>query len=99
MLIFGNLSIDRKKRLVRVEESPCDLTVKEYEVLNFLVDNKGRSMDRLVLLERIWGYDYEGDQRTVDTHVKTLRQKLQLAGEMIKTVRGIGYRFEEITGK
>ncbi len=96
LLTYGTLKIDRVKHLVSIKDLPCELTVKEFELLNYLVENFGQSMDRSVLLDRIWGYDYEGDQRTVDTHVKTLRAKLHEAGNMIKTVRGVGYRFEEI---
>ncbi|SDK98753.1 winged helix-turn-helix domain-containing protein [Natronincola ferrireducens] len=70
------------------------MTFKEYDLLLFFVHNKEQALSRKIILDGVWGYDYYGDLRTVDTHVKRLRQKLSKMGEQIKTVRGLGYRFE-----
>ena len=71
------------------------LTLKEYEMLKRLMHNKGIVLTRDRLLEEIWGYDFDGETRTVDVHIRTLRQKLGKAGEEIETVRGVGYRIAE----
>ena len=71
------------------------LTHKEYELLLALMQNAGRVLSREQLMQRVWGYDFEGESRTVDVHVKTLRQKLGAGGAQIKTVRGAGYKMEE----
>ncbi|WKY46684.1 response regulator transcription factor [Eubacteriaceae bacterium ES3] len=92
---LGPVTIERSSRTVWVSKEICELTMKEYELLNYLFDNRGISLDRLRLLDRIWGYDYDGDPRTIDTHIKTLRAKLGEAGKLIKTVRGVGYRLDE----
>ena len=70
------------------------LSFKEFELLNYFVDNKGLALSRNKILNNVWDYDYFGDARTVDTHVKKLRSKLLECGDYIKTVRGIGYKFE-----
>ena len=69
-----------------------ELTLKEFEVLKYLVENKGIVLTRDQLLGHVWGYDFDGETRTVDVHVRTLRQKLGECGELIETVRGVGYR-------
>lgn len=89
----GKVVIDHKARTVTVDGALIPLTLKEYEMLLFLVKNKGQAISREQLLEKIWGYDYTGSLRTVDTHIKTLRMKLG-AGDYIQTVWGIGYKFE-----
>jgi len=92
--IFGALTIDRGGRKVAVSAAPVELSFKEYELLNFLVDNQGIALSREKILNQVWDYDYYGDTRTIDTHIKKLRQKLGSCGEYIETVRNIGYKFE-----
>lgn len=91
---FGALQIDEMRREVRVANTVCELTPKEYELLIYFKNNKNIALSRESILNAVWGYDYFGDLRTVDTHVKKLRAKLGDCGEMIATVRGYGYRFE-----
>lgn len=91
-LTFDILSIDEKAHCVQVCGENVPLTLKEYELLLLLAKNVGTVMTRDVILEKIWGYDYDGENRTVDVHVRTLRQKLGSAGGLIDTVRGVGYR-------
>ena len=79
---------------VMVENKPIDLTPKEYELLIYFKNNRAIALSRESILNAVWGYDYFGDLRTVDTHVKKLRAKLGECGTMIETVRGYGYRFE-----
>ncbi len=92
---FGELTIEPEKRRVQVSENEVVLSNKEFLLLLLLLQNRGVVLSREKLLTKIWGYDFEGDARTVDTHIKTLRQKLLSCGNMIQTVRGAGYRFEE----
>lgn len=89
---IGFLKMDVKKHEVTVENQAVTLTLKEFELLDRLVRNQNIVLTRDKLLEEIWGYDFDGETRTVDVHVRTLRQKLGPAGEMIETVRGVGYR-------
>lgn len=91
MLRFGPLFIDDEKRAVFVADEPCELTYKEYELLKLLMLNAGIVSPRDMILDRVWGTDFEGESRTLDMHIKTLRQKLGSAGAMIKTVRNVGY--------
>lgn len=91
----GDLEIDTKKHEVTVAGEVVNLTLKEYELLKRLMKNPNIVMTRDCLLEDIWGYDFDGETRTVDVHVRTLRQKLGTCGEMIETVRGVGYRMRE----
>ena len=88
---MGPLELDRERHEVRVNGSPVALTRKEYELLRLLMDHPRAAFDRDQLLERVWGYDYAGETRTVDVHVRTLRQKLGEAASCIETVRGVGY--------
>ena len=81
-----------KKHEVTVENKEVILTLKEFELLEKLLKNSGIVLRRDRLLEEIWGYDYAGETRTVDVHIRTLRQKLGKAGDLIETVRGVGYR-------
>jgi DNA-binding response OmpR family regulator len=92
-LKVGQLEIDSKSHKVIFCEEILDLTPKEYDMLLMMVKNKDIAISRERFLNQIWGFDYYGDLRTVDTHVKQLRKKLK--GKHIKTVRGVGYRFEE----
>jgi DNA-binding response OmpR family regulator len=91
---LGELTVDPLARRVEVGGIPIELTVKEYDLLLLLVRHPGRSFSRSYLLDQIWGQDYEGGDRTVDTHVVRLRRKLGAVGERIATVWGVGYRFE-----
>lgn len=95
ILEIDKLKVDYTNKQAFVEEVDCHLTVKEFELLNYMIKNKHMSLDRQKILDRIWGYDYEGDPRTVDTHMKTLRAKLGPYGAFLRTVRGVGYKFEE----
>lgn len=88
------LHIDRLSREVTVGGASVQLTYTEFELLEYLITNKGLALSRDKILDNVWKYDYDGDARTVDTHIKKLRSKLGEAGEMIKTIRGIGYKFE-----
>lgn len=92
-LVSGTLMIDKRAHTVSVEGHTISLTLKEYDLLCLLMENKGMAFSRERLLERIWEYDYDGGTRTVDVHVRTLRNKLGACGAMIETVRGVGYRF------
>lgn len=91
VLRIGNIVLDREKHAVYVKDEPCELTYKEYELLKLLMVNAGIVTTREVILDRIWGIDFEGESRTLDMHIKTLRQKLKEEGSLIKTVRNVGY--------
>ncbi len=91
---IGCLSVNELRREVLVEGQPVELTPKEYELLIYFKKNRSIALSRESILNAVWGYDYFGDLRTVDTHVKKLRAKLGDCGSMIETVRGYGYRFE-----
>lgn len=94
MFELGNLKIDDEKRMVSVGAQVCELTFKEYELLKYLVQNAGIVLSREIIMDRIWGTDYEGESRTLDMHIKTLRQKLDEEGNRIKTIRNVGYILE-----
>lgn len=91
---YGEILVDDDKHAITVSGKPCELTYKEYELLKYLIKNKGIVVSRDKLLSKVWGFEYEGETRTVDAHVKTLRQKLGEAGSCIKTVRNVGYMVE-----
>ena len=91
---FAGIEIDDAKHRVTVDESPVELTFKEYELLKLFVQNAGTVLSRSVLLERIWGTDFEGESRTIDMHIKTLRKKLGEKGGLIRTVRNVGYTLD-----
>lgn len=93
ILHIGNVCLDQERHQVTVEGETCELTYKEYELLKYLMNNAGIVVSRESILERIWGTDFEGESRTLDMHIKTLRQKLKDGGSMIKTVRNVGYTF------
>ena len=90
---LGCLYINTNARIIKVEDEIIDLTPREYDLLMYLTDNKGQALRRDMILERVWGYDYECDERTVDTFVQRLRRKLKAAGDYIHTVRSMGYKF------
>ena len=92
MLSVGSVTVDVKKHEVKVAGEVVTLTLKEFELLERLMRNQNIVLTRDQLLEDIWGYDFDGETRTVDVHVRTLRQKLGAGGDMIQTVRGVGYR-------
>ncbi|HOJ78762.1 MAG TPA: response regulator transcription factor [Bacillota bacterium] len=92
--VFGDLELDESGRVVRVNGVKVDLSPKEFELLLYLVVNKGIALSREQILNAVWDYDYFGDVRTVDTHIKKLRLKLGDMGNYIQTVRGLGYKFE-----
>ena len=89
---LGALYVDPDRHVVKVDGHEVTLTLKEFELLCVLLEKRGAVMTRDALLERIWGYTFDGESRTVDVHIRTLRQKLGTAGEYIETVRGVGYR-------
>ena len=91
---IGAIFLDSEKHSVYVDDELCELTFKEYNLLKFLMINTGIVMSREVIMDRIWGIDFEGESRTLDMHIKTLRQKLGDAGAMIKTIRNVGYMIE-----
>ncbi|CAG9614021.1 Transcriptional regulatory protein SrrA [Bacillus rhizoplanae] len=91
---FGPIVINEKSRRVEIENESISLTVKEFDLLYFLCQHNGQVFSREQLLEKVWGYDYAGSTRTVDTHVKTMRLKLKEQGNCIQTVWGVGYKFE-----
>ena len=94
-LEVGNLVLDDERHLVTVKGENCELTFKEYELLKLLMANCGMVLTREVIMERVWGTDFEGESRTLDMHIKTLRQKLGEEGSMIRTVRNVGYLLEK----
>ena len=94
LLIAGALTLDPERHIVMADGARVELTLKEFELLRLLLLHPGVAFTREKLMERVWGTDYLGETRTVDMHVRTLRQKLGACGEMIETVRGIGYRLE-----
>lgn len=91
-LTFSNISIDENRHIVTVDGEEIELTYKEYEILKYLMKNKGIVLTRDSLMEKIWGYDFEHGNRTVDVHIQSLRKKLGAAGETIKTIRNVGYK-------
>ena len=93
----GSLAVDVKRRAVTVDGEPVILTYKEFELLCYLLENRGVVLSRDQILTKIWDYNYSGETRTVDVHIRTLRQKLGADGALIETVRGVGYRMGEHT--
>ena len=93
-LDFEGLHIDKAGRSVTVDGEKAELTPKEYELLCYLAEHKGIALSREKILNNVWNYDYFGDARTIDTHVKKLRSKMGEKGEYIKTIWGMGYKFE-----
>ena len=93
-LVLGDITLDSERREVHVAGELCELTFKEFELLKLLMVNAGIVLHRDTIMSDVWGTDYEGESRTLDMHIKTLRQKLGEAGNMIKTVRNVGYKME-----
>lgn len=94
LLEAGGIRIDKAAHSVTVDGNPVDLSYKEFELLTYFVENKGIALSREKILNSVWNYDYFGDARTIDTHVKKLRSKMGDKGELIKTIWGMGYKFE-----
>lgn len=92
---FGGLSVDLSTRTVTVDGERRELSPKEFDLLACLIENKGIALTRDRLLDHVWGYDFFGDGRTLDTHIKLLRQKIRPYDNYIVTLRGVGYRFDE----
>ncbi len=92
---YKTLEVDYKGRKVTIDNKEIELTPKEYEILTYFIDNKGIALSREQLLNVIWGYDFYGDDRTVDTHIKMLRHSLGEYRDLIKTVRAVGYKYDE----
>lgn len=90
----GAIVIDKAAHLVKIDDVPIDLSVKEFELLTYFVENQKMALSREKILNNVWDYDYFGDARTIDTHVKKLRSKLGEKGNYIKTIWGMGYKFE-----
>ena len=91
-LSFGNILLDIAKHAVFIGETEIHLTTKEFALLQFLLENKGMVFSRDKIMDAVWGFDYAGESRTVDMHIKTLRQKLGIGDDIIKTIRGVGYK-------
>lgn len=90
----GDIKIDKTAHIVKVKDKEIELSFKEFELLTYFIENKGIALSRENILNNVWNYDYFGDARTIDTHVKKLRSKLGDCGDYIKTVWGMGYKFE-----
>ncbi len=91
---YGGITIDAEGRTVKVEDKVVELSLREYELLKYLVDNENIALSRDKILNNVWNYDYYGDSRTIDSHIKKIRHKLGKKGKYIKTMRGVGYKFE-----
>ena len=94
MTDVGGIIIDKAAHIDKIDGQEIDLSFKEFELLTYFVDNKGLALSREKILNNVWNYDYFGDARTIDTHVKKLRKKLGDKGDYIKTIWGMGYKFE-----
>ncbi|MFA9423532.1 MAG: response regulator transcription factor [Sedimentibacter sp.] len=94
LLIKALIAIDTEKHIVKCDGEIIDLSITEYKLLLYMIDNEDNVLSREQLISKVWGYDYDGTDRTVDTHINRLRIKLKESGNYIKTVRGYGYKFE-----
>ena len=94
IITAGEITMNKSAHEVTVEGKPVELSFKEFELLNYFMDNQGLALSREKILNSVWNYDYFGDARTIDTHVKKLRSKLGKEGDYIKTIWGMGYKFE-----
>ena len=94
ILTAGGIELDKTAHQVKVEGNPLDLSYKEFELLSYFMENRGIALSREKILNNVWNYDYFGDARTIDPHVKKLRNKLGDKGDYIKTIWGMGYKFE-----
>ena len=90
----GGIHLDQAAHMVTIDGQNVELSYKEFELLTYFMENKGIALSREKILNNVWNYDYFGDARTIDTHVKKLRSKLGVKGDMIKTIWGMGYKFE-----
>lgn len=91
---YDGITIDQEGRTVKVDGKTIDLSLREYELLKYLLDNENIALSRDKILNNVWNYDYYGDSRTIDSHIKKIRHKLGRKGKYIETIRGIGYKFE-----
>ena len=91
---YGGIVIDSKGRTVKVDGKQVEMSLREYELLKYLMDNENIALSRDKILNNVWNYDYYGDSRTIDSHIKKIRHKLGKKGKYIQTMRGIGYKFE-----
>mgnify|MGYP001851199326 FL=1 len=91
---YGGIEVDREGRTVKVDGKPIELSLREYELLVYLLNNENIALSRDKILNNVWNYDYYGDSRTIDSHIKKIRHKLGKKGKYIKTMRGVGYKFE-----
>ena len=91
---YGGIVIDPDGRTVKVDDKQVEMSLREYELLKYLVDNEGIALSRDKILNNVWNYDYYGDSRTIDSHIKKIRHKLGKKGKYIETMRGVGYKFE-----
>ena len=94
VLEVGGIRLDKAAHMVEIDDKSIDLSYKEFELLAYFMENQGIALSREKILNNVWNYDYFGDARTIDTHVKKLRSKLGDKGDMIKTIWGMGYKFE-----
>lgn len=90
----AGIVIDKTAHQVTIDDRPVELSAKEFDLLSYFIENNGRALSREQILNSVWNYDYYGDARTIDTHVKKLRSKMGDKGELIKTIWGLGYKFE-----
>ena len=90
----GGIHLDQAAHMVTIDGQNVELSYKEFELLTYFMENRGIALSREKILNNVWNYDYFGDARTIDTHVKKLRSKLGDKGDMIKTIWGMGYKFE-----
>ncbi len=91
---YGGIEINKEGRTVTVEGKLIELSLREYELLTYLIENEGIALSRDKILNNVWNFDYYGDSRTIDSHIKKIRHKLGKKGKYIKTIRGLGYKFE-----
>lgn len=91
---YGGIEIDSDGRTVKVDGKQIELSLREYELLKYLIDNSNIALSRDKILNNVWNYDYYGDSRTIDSHIKKIRHKLGKKGKYIQTMRGVGYKFE-----
>ena len=95
LLEAGGIVIDKAAHIVKIEDEVIELSFKEFELLTYFVENRGIALSREKILNNVWNYDYFGDARTIDTHVKKLRSKLGEKGNLIQTIWGLGYKLSE----
>jgi DNA-binding response OmpR family regulator len=93
-LSMGGIVVDKTAHTVTIDDKPIDLSFKEFELITYFMENNGIALSREKILNNVWNYDYFGDARTIDTHVKKLRSKMGEKGDLIKTIWGMGYKFE-----